>query len=340
MNPFVSSGRATSTVRRGARVCAQTGVLVLAAVVLVGCAGVPGSAAPQPATRPPTSTLPSSRPSYTLPSSGPRPTTSTTLPNIAGPNTDGPTTVPPGSPQPECAETPNKLVTPTGVPLISVTSGANSWIANWAAEPLTLAVYADGTALSSLGVGETGKPLPAMTLGYVPSCTIDWASDEIRALAAADMGRPGITDQGVTNLTYRPAVGKPISISAYALGAGDESVLTGKENRARFSALLAALRAPVAGAATWAPTRLRVVSVPIPVAGADSPVWPVRIPLDKLLTQKRGKSRCGVLSGQDAEQVLAALGSHSVYSRWLVAGEPVGLNIGALVPGQDGCTGE
>ena len=326
MNPMLPGPVRTPTARRRGRGGMPAGVLVLLAGLLVSCAGLAGTGSPQSS---PTLHSPLGPTTPTGIDRNP-PVDQTVITRSSSAPTLGP---------PDCVETPNELVTPAGRPLITVSWGANSWIANWAVEPLALAIYADGTVIRSLGAGESTKPLPEMTLGYLPSCRLDWATTEVQQLSTLDMGDSGISDQGTTTLTYQPETGAPVAIAVYALGAGDRYVMSGKANRARFSALLAELRAGLAGDAAWTPTRLRVVSVLTPVAGDDDPVWPAGIPLDRLLVDQRGSSRCGVVTGKAAQQVLAALGSHSVYSRWIVSGKPVGLNIGALVPGQDGCTG-
>lgn len=240
-------------------------------------------------------------------------------------------------PPPTCSELPNKLVAPTGVPIITVTQGANSWVTNWGTEPLAVAVYADGTGLASQGIGQADEPLAPMRLGYLPSCVLGWATSELQQLAGSDMGDPGITDQGTTVVTYRPAAGAAVKISVYALGAGDEYALTGKENRRRVTAVLAALRKPFDNAAIWTPDRLKIVAVtaPVPSSGAAL-VWPGPR-LDQVLVDKMGNQPCGVVSGSDAAAVLKTLGRRDVYARWTDAGKVVGLNIGALVPGQDPC---
>ena len=240
-------------------------------------------------------------------------------------------------PPPTCSELPNKLVPPTGTPMITVTQGANSWITNWGTEPLALALYSDGSGLASDGIGKADEPLATMRLSYVPSCVLDWAKNELQQLASVDMGDPGITDQGTTVVTYRPQGAAPVKISVYALGSGDEYALSGRENRARLTAVIAALRAPFQNAAVWTPDRLKVVAVAAPVpSGEPALVWPGG-PLDKVLVSKMGSQRCGVVAGDDAAAVLEALGRHAVYGRWTAAGKVVGLNIGALVPGQDPC---
>ena len=239
-------------------------------------------------------------------------------------------------PPPTCSETPNKLVSPTGAPIITVSSGANFFIANSAVEPLSIAVYADGTAISSLGVGTSTQPLPAMTIGYVPTCTLDWAKNEIRQLASVEMGQPNITDQGTTQVVYGSGAAE-IKISAYALG-NEDQVMTGKAGRSRLITLLAALRAPLEGAAVWAPDRLKIVEVTAPVqAAGPALVWPGPNRLEQVLGQQQGRQRCGVVSGATAAGVLAALGDRNVYSRWTDAGRATGVNIGGLVPGQVGC---
>jgi hypothetical protein len=217
-----------------------------------------------------------------------------------------------------------------------VTTGANSWIANQQVEPLSLAVYADGTALSSLGVGTATESLPGMTIGYIPTCTLDWAKGEIRQLASVQIGQPDVTDQGTTQVVFRSGAAE-IKLSAYALGI-EEHVRTGKEGRARLITLLAALRAPLAGAATWTPDRLRVVEVPAPKASAGAAlVWPGTVPLEQVLTQVQGRQRCGAVVGATAAAVLAELHDRDVYSRWTDAGRVTGLDIGVLVPGQETC---
>lgn len=242
-------------------------------------------------------------------------------------------------PAPTCSEMPNKLVPPTGMPVITVTQGANSWITNWGTEPLALALYADGSGLASDDIGQADKPLAVMRLGYLPSCVLEWAKNELQQLAGADMGDPGITDQGTTVVTYRPVGGAAVKISVYALGSGDEYVLSGKENRARVAAVLAALRKPFHNAAIWTPDRLKIVAVTAPVpSGGPALVWPAAKSLNDVLVDKMGGQRCGVVSGADAAAVLEALGEHDVYGRWTDAGKVVGLNIGALVPGQDACS--
>lgn len=268
----------------------------------------------------------------------PTPVSRGTTPSGTTPSSAAPGTVAAGTPVPPpvCAGTINHLTTPTGAPIITVTTGANSWIANHQVEPLSLAVYADGTALSSLGVGTATEPLPAMTIGFIPTCTLDWAKDEIRQLASVQIGQPDITDQGTTQVVYRSGAAE-VKLSAYALGE-EEHVMTGKEGRARLITLLAALRAPLAGAAPWTPDRLRVVEVPAPKASAGAAlVWPGTVPLEKVLIQVQGRQRCGAVVGATAAAVLRELDDRNVYSRWTDAGRVTGLDIGVLVPGQETC---
>lgn len=177
-----------------------------------------------------------------------------------------------------------------------------------------------------------------MTIGFVPSCTLDRVQSAIRQLANLDMGQASITDQGTTTLTFTPTTGDPIRISVYALGIGDQYAMTGKENRARFSRLLAAIEEPLAKAATWTPDRLRIVEADVGTAAAAAITWPGPVPLADLLTEHRGSSRCGVVSGRAAQVVRTALGSNPVRSEWSDAGRRTVLQVGALVPGQVGCT--
>ena len=92
------------------------------------------------------------------------------------------------------------------------------------------------------------------------------------------------------------------------------------------------------------PRRLSIITTafihdgaaPVDSAG-DALVWPGMTPLKQVLSGKRGSSACGMVTGADASAVLRVLGTRYVYSRWTDAGQVTGLNVGALVPGQDGC---
>lgn len=237
---------------------------------------------------------------------------------------------------PTCGGTKDHLTTPTGAPILTVTAGANLFEANWAVEPLSLAVYADGTAISSLGVGTANKPLPGMTIGYIPPCTLEWAERELLQLATVELGQPNITDQGFTEVTYHPVRSTSIQLSAYALGIGDHYVKNGT-GRARLNTLLAALRAPLAGAVPWTPTSLLLIEQSAGRSYGPALAWPGAVSLDEVLKYGPDGSRCGVVEGADAAAVVKTLGDHAVASRWSDDGRVTGLNIGALVPGQSGC---
>ncbi|MET3804174.1 hypothetical protein ABIB25_001160 [Nakamurella sp. UYEF19] len=314
------------TFAHGLATATMVGVLALASA----CGSTGGIATTAPST---TSDLPTSGGTSTR----------TSIPS-GSTVTDGPISTTPISTDagpPTCQETPNKLTTPTREPMITVTQGANSWIANRATEPLALAVYLDGSGLASQGIGEATKPLAEMRLGYVPSCVLVWAKSELQQLAILDMGDPTITDQGTTTVTYQPEGRPPLTISAYALGIGDQYVTSGKENRARLTALIAALSKPFANAAPWTPTRLKIVAVTPTVASEGAAlVWPGKVSLQEVLVRTLGSNRCGEVNGDDAVAVLETLGQRNVYSRWTDAGTVFGLSIGALVPGQPACTAD
>ncbi len=247
----------------------------------------------------------------------------------------GGTSSPPG-----CSDAPGTLVTPTGRPVLTVSQGANHWISNLSAEPLALAVYADGTVIGSLEIGQVDKPLAPMVIAHVPSCVLAWATTQVERLSALEIGEPEITDQGTTEVTYQPTVGAERTIQAYALGEGDAYVGKGRANRVQLTKVLAALRKPLSGAATWTPDRLRLVEWEPDRSAAPALVWPGSRPLTKVLTGRRmGSLRCGEVSGAAAAAVRGVLGDRDVYSTWTDGTLVTGLDIGALVPGQAGCDG-
>ncbi len=99
--------------------------------------------------------------------------------------------------------------------------GTNAWQRLASTEPFALAVYADGTVITATGSGSIADPLPSLTIGRVANCRGGWAVAEFTRLAAAEMGHPGVTDQGTTVVTVQPMGAQPSSVSVYALGVGD-----------------------------------------------------------------------------------------------------------------------
>jgi len=293
--------------------------------LLAGCANIDGSAIPATsfagttAMIPTTSTVQTS--DRTVTSSG-RTTSASGPPGCIGKGTP-----PPSRPNPP----------PLGDPIITVTQGANHWIAYWPVEPLALSVYPGGSAIVSHGIGARDQPLPVLARGWLSNSLMDWAQREILAMSTLDMGEPTITDQGTTTLRYTPAVGDPVTISAYALGLGDDYVSEGEENRARFSAVLMALRHPLADAPQWSPTRLRVVQTPLATRSGDTLTWPGPVPLEKVWVGKRGPSRCGVIYGATLRAVLTTLGKRPISSKWSDNEKIIGLQFGPLMPGQKAC---
>ena len=310
-------------------------ITVVLTSVLAACAGVGGSATRVSMLVNPTAVSTPATPGSTVGPTDPK--TSGGQPPTT-PRTSDPGPTPPVAPPPCDNASTVPTTTPTGRPIITVTQGVNSWIANWSVEPLGLAVYADGTVIVAHGTGEAAKPLPDMTIGVVQQCVVDWSAGEIVKLAKLDMGDAGISDQGTTTLTYRPAMGSGAKISVYALGVGDEHVLSGKENRRHFAAVLDALKVPPANSAAWLPDRVRVVESTLGQASPDALKWPGPKRLEATLSDTRGDHRCGVLTGAAAAAVLKTLDGRPVYSQWTDAGKTYGLQVGALVPGQDGCT--
>lgn len=239
---------------------------------------------------------------------------------------------------PSCTDAPGKLTTPTGRPILTVTQGANNWIANRAAEPLALAVYADGTVIGSLEIGQADKQLAPMVIGHVQTCVLQWATTQIERLATVPMGEPDITDQGTTEITYQPTVGGKRTISAYALIEDDDDVTGGRANRADLKAVISVLRQPLSSGEAWTPDRLRLVQGARDPSGDAVLSWPGSVPLAQVLTERRFTTvPCGEVSGADAAAVRSVLGDRHAYSNWTDGSGVTGLDIGVLVPGQVGC---
>ena len=304
---------------------------ILLTCLLAGCADIAGSAnvagnaSADPSVTGTTATTPAT--SIIEPSDPPMTSSGRSTRAPDAPGCTGKGTPPPNRPNPP----------PLGDPIITVTHGANHWIGNRTVEPLALSIYPGGLAIVSRGTGERDQPLPVLASGWLSNCLIDWAQQEIMSMSILDMGEPTITDQGTTTLRYTPTAGDPVTISVYALGVGDHHVSVGKANRARFSAMLTALRHPLDDAPQWSPTRLLVVQTPLATGSADTLTWPGPLPLEKVLVGKRGTSRCGFIYGATLRAVMNTLGKRPIHSKWADDGKIIGLQVGPLVPGQKAC---
>ncbi len=230
---------------------------------------------------------------------------------------------------------PVPATTPTGKPLITITQGSNSWIANERTQPFSIAVYADGTAIRSEDLGLSSEAVAALTIGSIDPCRLADAQAEIVALAATDIGNPGVTDQGTTRVTMRGSGGNVV-VDAYALGVDDQSLSAPQQAaRQRLTALIGTLRDAMTNTASWTPDRLRVSTYGEPANDAGAARWPLTVGLQQVLDHDR--HRCGVLSGTDADAVLTAIGKGDAVGPWTDGQQTLVLAIGPLVPGQQGC---
>jgi len=230
--------------------------------------------------------------------------------------------------------------TPTEEPVITVDDRVSFWVPNSHTAPLGLTVYADGTVIRAEGNGSHAEPLTEMTIGLVDSCRVQQTVDALVALAGADFGMPGITDQAVTTVTVTRTGSDPVILSAYALGIGDEYVdRTQAAARAELTAILGAIEAARSAERPWTPNRLQLTRYDYEVSGPTQ-TWPLARSIAEVLHQRTyGDLSCGVVDGADATAIASALGDHPALSRWTDGQVATALAIGVLVPGQSACTG-
>ncbi len=224
---------------------------------------------------------------------------------------------------------------PAGAPMITVTRGTNAWIGSGRTEPLAVAVYDDGTAIRSEDAGTAMEPIAGLTIGWIDPCRLADAVATIGMLAAADLGSPGVTDQGTTSVVLRLADGE-VRVDAYALGIGDELLPAPQQDARRsLSALIDTLRTSMTDTAPWTPDRLRLTSYGVPADPAGALHWPLDRGIEQTLGT--GRSPCTVLTGAEADAVLNALGGRSASHSWTDGNGTLVLALGPLVPGQQGC---
>ncbi|MET0866060.1 MAG: hypothetical protein ABWZ98_17140 [Nakamurella sp.] len=234
--------------------------------------------------------------------------------------------------------------TPTGQPVLTVTQGTNSWIANSSTEPYAIAVYADGTAIRAEDDGAYADALPEMTIGRIDLCVLAMVVDDLVELAGADLGDPQVTDQGTTGVSVSGVItgGQELAVSAYALGIGDEYVEPAQlAARQQFSSAISTLMDGVQQGRPWTPESLRVTSLGEPRGNlADRPPaldWPLGSSIAQVLNEGAAPALCGQLSGPDAAAVLRVLGSQPSATMWADGQQTLVLAVGVLVPGQPAC---
>jgi hypothetical protein len=241
---------------------------------------------------------------------------------------------------PVTEDSPRSPSTPTTEPVITVDDRVSFWIPNSHTAPLGLAVYADGTVISAGSNGSHAEPLTPMTIGLVDGCRIQESVDALVALAGADFGMPGITDQAVTTVTVTRPGSETVILSAYALGIGDDYV--GRAEAAARATLTATLEAIVHATSAeepWAPDRLQFTRFEYDVPGPPQP-WPLAGSIADLLHQRTyGGLSCGVVDGADAAAITAASGRQPALSSWDDGRDTESLAVGVLVPGQPACVG-
>jgi hypothetical protein len=230
--------------------------------------------------------------------------------------------------------------TPTGAPVITVDDRVSFWVPNAHTAPLGLTVYAEGTVISAEGNGSHAEPLTPMTIGLVDGCDVQRAVDALVALAHADFGMPGITDQGVTTVTVTRPGSEPVILSAYALGIGDEYVDRAQAAaRASLASTLDGIEDATSAVQPWVPDRLQLTRFEYDDPG-PAQTWPLAGSIADLLPQRTyGYLACGVVDGADADAIAAALGDRPALSQWADGRDTATLAVGVLVPGQPACAG-
>ena len=230
--------------------------------------------------------------------------------------------------------------TSTEAPVITVDDRVSFWVPNSHTAPLGLTVYADGTVIRAEGNGSHAEPLTELTIGLVDRCRVQQTVDALVALADADFGMPGITDQAVTTVTVTRPGSDPVILSAYALGTGDEYVdVRQAAARTELTSTLSAIEAARSAEQPWTPNRLQLTRYEYEVSGPVQ-TWPLARPIADVLHQRTyGDLSCGVVDGADAAAIATALGDHPALSRWTGGQDTTALAIGVLVPGQSACGG-
>ncbi len=251
--------------------------------------------------------------------------------------------VAPAAPAPPSDPPPEESEAPAGRRVIAVDVGLNMWIASSHTSPLYLTVYEDGTVIRSEDAGAHDEPLPALTIGRIDDCVLDDAVARLVDLAGEDMGDPGVSDQGTTRVYVWPDGGaEPLTISAYALGLGDEYVEPAQAAaRGRLSATINGLAGAMTEDRRWIPDRLRVTwfRSATPDATLDVLAWPLADRIADYFPREDDAVSCAELSGAEARALRAALGRGDARSRWDDGGRagPAMLVIGVLMPGQEAC---
>ncbi|MEP6560550.1 MAG: hypothetical protein ABJD68_05660 [Nakamurella sp.] len=306
----------------------------VAAVLLAGCAATSVGGVAQPAGAGPVP------PVSTAPRSSSQPSSTRSLPPTTGPVifSCGTEDLPVGTTGSE------PVPTPTGLPVLTITQGSNSWIANSLTEPYAIAVYADGTAIRAEADGAYADPLPAMTIGRIDRCVVTGVIADLVELAGDDLGDPFVTDQGSTTIEISAAAagGADLRLSAYALGVGDEYVEPAQSAaRKRLGGAIASLLGGLADGRPWTAESLRVSSLGAPQGNlADRPPalrWPLESAMPATSADTDGAAVCAELAGQQAAAVLAVLAGRPSATMWTDGQQNQVLAIGVLLPGQPAC---
>ncbi|WP_157695078.1 hypothetical protein [Nakamurella panacisegetis] len=318
-----------------------------AVVVLAACSTADRTPAVA-ATSAPASTAPSSNPSSNPPSSPTAPITASppsSIPATSIPATSTPAAGGTAHPVPADCDTTSvpKAVprTPSGAPLISVTAGANAWIAHRDTEPIRLALYADGTVITTKGYGSISEALPVASIGTVADCLRDWAVTEFGDLMDLNMGQSQVTDQGTTVVTLAPPGRTVRTLPIYAFGSGDDALPdpAQRANRQRLHTAIATVTAGVVNQTSWTPNRLRLIKT---ADGKNIPAhrWPGPTTLRTLLAGRTGQG-CMEVTGETAARVIKEIGSEPMLARWDDPGRGTGSGgtfyLGILLPGQPAC---
>ncbi|ACQ78524.1 hypothetical protein Bcav_0259 [Beutenbergia cavernae DSM 12333] len=203
------------------------------------------------------------------------------------------------------------------------------------------AVDAPDGAVAAAAPALAVAPVPQSDLdegayaGALPRCALDQLEeygDELAGLVerlGGELGAPTITDQGTSELEYRPPDGEPVVASAYALGEEHGTEGVDREQRRARELMVALAEVVHVNATALGAVRVDHVEVHAYADDADQVDWPLETPLAEIVEI----GDCGELTGADAAALVEAEGADHDFTP---NGGYVSINV--LAPGESACT--
>lgn len=129
-------------------------------------------------------------------------------------------------------------------------------------------------------------------------------------------------------------------LSAYGLGIGDQYVSRAQAAaRATLTAAIDSVVDAMSRTEPWTPNRLQVTEFEREASG-PALRWPLTDSISEVLERQTDRQLpCGVVDGEDAAAITAALDGGPGLSLWGDGRDRATLAIGVLVPGQPACAG-